>query len=149
MANITVSNDIHSLLQSEDKSSIQTFLEIPSSAADIGAAEDSVIGDYLGPVTLASAASISWDVANGVIAKLEDLAHDATVTLSNLADGATFSLAGTQDGTGGRSLTIAHSGLTVRGDTSGIASLDADDAFLISGIRKGDDLLVVVQTYAI
>lgn len=139
------------ILDDEDASAVRETLELGSAAeSDTEDFEASgSIANYLGPVTLTSANSIAWDVDNGTSANLADLAHDATVTLSNLADGEEFSLAGTQDTTGGRALTIAHSGLTVRGDTSGIAGLTADDAFIVVGRRVGTDLLLSVQTYEI
>jgi hypothetical protein len=108
-------------------------------------------GNYIGTSTLTSSAAIAWDVATVRQPKLT-LAHNTTVTLSNLADGQSVSLGGTMGGSGGYTLALAHSGLTVRvmsGSLATIATLAASDVFEISIKRVGTDLRAWVSTLEI
>jgi hypothetical protein len=109
--------------------------------------QDLTVQTYIGPVVLASAATIAWDVdADGRVAKIDTLDHNATVNLSGLGDGEEAVIYVTQDATGGRSLTVAQSGLTVRGATTAIADLTAGQFAVVTLGRSGYNLFVNVNT---
>jgi hypothetical protein len=124
-----------------------TTLQGATGFLDTGKADESVISDYLGPVDLTSAASISWDINNGNQANLTGLSVNTTVTLSNLENGETFSLAGTQGGTGKYSLSIDMAGMDVKGDTTSIAELNSDEYFMVAGRRMNTGILLSTITY--
>jgi hypothetical protein len=109
--------------------------------------QDLTVETYIGPAVLASAVAIGWDVdATGRVAKIDTLGHNATVNLAGLGDGEEAVIYVTQDATGGRSLTVAQSGLTVRGSTTAIADLTADEFAVVTLGRSGSNLFVNVNT---
>lgn len=109
-------------------------------AAD--AADDALAAISPAPTTLTSASSISWNVdsAPQSSAVIDTLQHNATVTLSNLPNGGNGDVTVVQDGTGGRSLALAHAGLTVK--TKGAIDTTAGAISLVSFVRRGTRLLV-------
>jgi hypothetical protein len=110
-----------------------------------------IVTDYLVPSALTSSAGIAWNV-NTTNQPTLTLAHATTITLSNLADGQSASLSGIMGGSGGYTVALAHSGLTVRvmgGALADIAALAANDLFEISVKRSGTDLRVWVNTLEI
>lgn len=110
-----------------------------------------VAAEYCNTSVLTSSASIAWDAAT-VRQPTLTLAHNTTITLSNLTDGQSVSLGGTMGGSGGYTVGIAHSGLTVRemgGALADIAGLAAGDLFEISCKRVGSDLRVWVSIFEV
>lgn len=141
MSDLTVSAAIDAFLAETPPNSTQQA----TLRALIDAAK--VITEFIGPATLTSAASISWNVATqGRVASLT--ASDATIniTLSSLADGEEIVLYVTQDGTGGRTVNISQSGLTNRGSTAAIADLGAGEFGVITAGRSGSNLFITVNT---
>lgn len=103
---------------------------------------DGILPNYLGPQTLTSGATVSWDCSSGRQARLT-MGHDVELQVpSNLADGETAYLAIAQDGTGGRALTLA-AGLTLRAGTLGdVAGMAAGEKADLSIVRVSSDYRV-------
>jgi hypothetical protein len=94
------------------------------------------------PTAITSGTSMSHDCTSRMSNHLsiDTLGHNGTLTLSNLPDGGSGDIVVVQDGTGSRTLTLAHAGLTVV-DLGSIASAASAISF-VSFARRGSRLLV-------
>ena len=102
----------------------------------------SLVPAYLAPQTLTSSASISGVFTSGSQMDLT-LAHAATLTLSAVDDGCQGTVRITIGGTGGYTLALAHSGLTMRQmgqPLSDIGGLATGQWAIIAYLRAGNNL---------
>lgn len=104
--------------------------------------------NLIGPQTLTSSTSVSWDCNSGRSAVLT-MAHDVQLQVpTNLPDGHTASLSIIQDGSGGRELTLATGMSIMTGNLGDVGSMSPGGKAEVSVKRVGTDyrIFIVIAT---
>ena len=139
---------------SDSRACDNTFDDAATARANLGlgnvenTSDATKFNNLIGPQTLTSSASVSWDCNSGRSAVLT-MAHDVQLQVpTNLPDGHTASLSIIQDDSGGRELTLATGMSIMTGNLGDVGNMSPGGKAEVSVKRVGTDyrIFIVIAT---
>ena len=139
---------------SDSRACDNTFDNAATARANLGlgnvenTSDATKFNNLIGPQTLTSSTSVSWDCNSGRSAVLT-MAHDVQLQVpTNLPDGHTASLSIIQDESGGRNLTLATGMSIMTGNLGDVGNMSSGGKAEVSVKRVGTDyrIFIVIAT---
>jgi hypothetical protein len=139
---------------SDSRACDNTFDDAATARANLGlgnvenTSDATKFNNLIGPQTLTSSTSVSWDCNSGRSAVLT-MAHDVQLQVpTNLPDGHTASLSIIQDESGGRELTLATGMSIMTGNLGDVGNMSPGGKAEVSVKRVGTDyrIFIVIAT---